>query len=133
MLKQKKTYNKMTLFDKCRAYLLKNNIELKDEDFSIDGRLQVDSNNNILKWDFPLLQPSIEELNSKVDDKLLEQTEKRYRKKEKLKQVKKFQFPTLDSEDLLNITELNDMLFINEDTGELFLYYKKQLRKVKLE
>ena len=133
MLKQKKTYNKMSLFDKCRAYLLKNNIELKDDDYSIDGRLQVDSNNNILKWDFPLLQPSIEELDSKVDDKLLERTEKRYRKKDKLKQVKNFQFPTLDSEDLLNITELNDMLFINEDSGELFLYYKKQLRKVRLE
>ena len=133
MLKQKKTYNKMSLFDKCRAYLLKNNIELKDDDYSIDGRLQVDSNNNILKWDFPLLKPSLEELDSKVDDKLLERAEKRYRKKDKLKQVKNFQFPTLDSEDLLNITELNDMLFINEDSGELFLYYKKQLRKVRLE
>ena len=123
----------MSLFEKCRAYLLKNNIELKDEDYSIDGRLQVDSNNNILKWDFPLLKPSLEELNSKVDDKLLERAEKQYKKKEKLKGIKNFQFPTLDSEDLLNIVELNDGLFLNEDTGELFLYYKKQLKKVKLE
>ena len=122
----------MTLFKKCRAYLLKNNIELNEEDYSPDGKLVI-SEDTIIKWDFPLLQPSIEELDSKVDDKLLERAEKQYKKKEKLKQVKKFQFPTLDSEDLLNITELNDMLFINEDTGELFLYYKKQLRKVKLE
>ena len=123
----------MSLFEKCRAYLLKNNIELKDEDFSIDGRLQVDSNNNILKWDFPLLKPTLEELDKKVDDKLLERAEKQYKKKEKLKRIKNFQFPSLDSEDLLNIVELNDGLYINEDTGELFLYYKKQLKKVKLE
>ena len=122
----------MSLFQKCRAYLLKNNIELNEEDYSPDGKLVI-SEETIIKWDFPLLQPSIEEINSKVDDKLLEQTEKRYRKKEKLKQVKKFQFPSLDSEDLLNIVELNDGLYLNEDTGELFLYYKKQLRKVKLE
>ena len=123
----------MSLFEKCRAYLLKNNIELKDDDYNIDGRLQVDSNNNILKWDFPLLQPTLDELDKKVDDKLLERAEKQYKKKEKLKQIKNFQFPTLDSEDLLNIVELNDGLFLNEDTGELFLYYKKQLKKVKLE
>ena len=123
----------MSLFEKCRAYLLKNNIELKDDDYNIDGRLQVDSNNNILKWDFPLLQPTLDELDKKVDDKLLERAEKQYKKKEKLKQIKNFQFPTLDSEDLLNIVELNDGLFLNEDTGELFLYYKKQLKKVRLE
>ena len=123
----------MSLFEKCRAYLLKNNIELKDEDYTMDGRLQVDSNNNILKWDFPLLKPTLEELDKKVDDKLLERAEKQYKKKEKLKRIKNFQFPSLDSEDLLNIVELNDGLYINEDTGELFLYYKKQLKKVKLE
>ena len=123
----------MSLFEKCRAYLLKNNIELKDEDYTIDGRLQVDSNNNILKWDFPLLQPTLDELDKKVDDKLLERAEKLYKKKEKLKQVKKFQFPMLDSEDLLNITELNDGVYLNEDTGELFLYHKKQLKKVQLQ
>ena len=123
----------MSLFEKCRAYLLKNNIELKDEDYTIDGRLQVDSNNNIVKWDFPLLKPTLEELDKKVDDKLLERAEKQYKKKEKLKRIKNFQFPSLDSEDLLNIVELNDGLYINEDTGELFLYYKKQLKKVKLE
>ena len=123
----------MSLFEKCRAYLLKNNIELKDEDYTIDGRLQVDSNNNILKWDFPLLQPTLDELDSKVDDKLLERAEKRYKKKDKLNQIKQFNFPSLDSEDLLNITELNDTLFINQDTGELFLYYKKQLKKVQLQ
>ena len=122
----------MSLFQKCRAYLLKNNIELNEEDYSPDGRIVI-SEETIIKWDFPLLQPSIAELDSKVDDKLLERAEKQYKKKEKLKQVKKFQFPSLDSEDLLNITELNDMLFINEDTGELFLYYKKQLRKVQLQ
>ena len=123
----------MSLFQKCRAYLLKNNIELKDEDYSIDGRLQVDSNNNIVKWDFPLLKPTLDELDKKVDDKLLERAEKQYKKKEKLKQVKKFQFPMLDSEDLLNITELNDGVYLNEDTGELFLYHKKQLKKVQLQ
>lgn len=123
----------VSLFERCRAYLFKNNIELKQEDYNPDGRLVIYNDSEIRKWDFPLLQPSIEELEAKIDDKLLERTEKRYRKKEKLKQVKNFQFPTLDSEDLLNITELNDMLFINEDTGELFLYYKKQLKKVRLE
>ena len=120
----------MSLFDKCRAYLLKNNIELKDD--GPDGKLVI-SEETILKWEFPLLKPSLEELDSKVDNKLLERAEKRYKKKDKLNQIKQFNFPSLDSEDLLNITELNDMLFINEDTGELFLYYKKQLKKVQLQ
>ena len=122
----------MSLFEKCRAYLLKNNIELKDEDYTPDGRLVI-SEETIVKWDFPLLKPTLEELDKKVDDKLLERAEKQYKKKEKLKRIKNFQFPSLDSEDLLNIVELNDGLYINEDTGELFLYYKKQLKKVKLE
>ena len=122
----------MSLFEKCRAYLLKNNIELKNEDYGPDGKLVI-SEGTIIKWDFPLLKPSLEELDSKVDNKLLERAEKRYKKKDKLNQIKQFNFPSLDSEDLLNITELNDTLFINQDTGELFLYYKKQLKKVQLQ
>ena len=112
---------------------MKNGVELKDEDYNIDGRLQVDSNNNILKWDFPLLKPTLDELDKKVDDKLLERAEKQYKKKNKLNQIKQFNFPSLDSEDLLNITELNDGVYLNEDTGELFLYHKKQLKKVQLQ
>ena len=130
-VKTKKTYNKMSLFQKCRAYLLKNNIELKDEDYSPDGRLVI-SEETIIKWDFPLLKPSLEELNSKVDDKLLKQTEKQYKKKEKLKQVKSFQFPILDDDDLLNVIPYDGMIYINEKDGSLYYYYKGKLQKVRV-
>ena len=130
-VKTKKTYNKMSLFQKCRAYLLKNNIELNEEDYSPDGKLVI-SEETIIKWDFPLLKPSLEELNSKVDDKLLKQTEKQYKKKEKLKQVKSFQFPILDDDDLLNVIPYDGMIYINEKDGSLYYYYKGKLQKVRV-
>ena len=121
----------MSLFDRCRAYLLKNNIELKNEDYSPDGRLVI-SEETIIKWDFPLLKPSLEELESKVDDKLLERAEKQYKKKEKLKQVKSFQFPILDDDDLLNVIPYDGMIYINEKDGSLYYYYKGKLQKVRV-
>ena len=121
----------MSLFEKSRAYLLKNNIELNEEDYSPDGKLVI-SEETIIKWDFPLLKPSLEELNSKVDDKLLKQTEKKYKKKEKLKQVKSFQFPILDDDDLLNVIPYDGMIYINEKDGSLYYYYKGKLQKVRV-
>jgi hypothetical protein len=122
----------MSLFEKCELYLNKNNIELEDNDYTPDGRILVDSNDVIKKWDFPVPKPTKQDLD-KIDSADIKKLQKKQEKKDKLKRVKQFKFPVLSNEEMLNVTELDDTLFINEETGQLYLYYKKTLKKVKLE
>ena len=121
----------ISLFEKCELYLLKNNIELTDEDRYTDRRLGIEGD-TIYKWDFALLKPSMEELN-KLTTNDIDKLRKKKKINEKVKRINSFQFPVLSNEEMLNITQLNDNLFISEETGDLYLYYKKTLKKVRLE
>jgi hypothetical protein len=58
----------MSLFQKCEVYLNKYNIELDDNDYTPDGRILVDSNDEIRKWDGFLDVPSRRD--KKIDELL---------------------------------------------------------------
>ena len=124
----------MSLFEKCEVYLNNYNIELQDSDYTPDGRLQIDNNNEISKWDFPNIpQPTKEDLD-KIDNKDIEKLRKKTDKKQKLKTIKKsFQFPILNDEDIINLQPYDGLIYINEKDGSLYYYYKNKLQKVRLE
>jgi hypothetical protein len=123
----------MSLFEKYETYLDKYDIELTDDDKFLDNRFGYDEYGEIYRWEFPNVpKPSKQDLD-KIELKDIEKLRKKKEKKDKLKKIKQFKFPVLTNEEMLNVTELDDTLFINEETGQLYLYYKKTLKKVKLE
>ena len=122
----------MNLFERCELYLLKNNIELTDDDRIMDNRIGI-SEEKIYKWKFPIPQPTIQELNDQLDSKTIDKLRKKQKQKAKLKNIMNYPLPVLNDEEMLSITELSDCLFIKEETGDLYLYYNKQLRKVHIE
>jgi hypothetical protein len=122
----------MSFFQKCEVYLNKYNIELDDNDYTPDGRILVDSNDEIRKWDFPNIpKPSADDLN-KIDDKDIEKSRKKKQKKQKLKRIKSFEFPILDDEDLLNIVPYDGMIYIHKKDENLYYYLNGKLKKVRV-
>lgn len=119
----------ISLYDRCELYLLKNNIELEDERYT-DRRLGIEGD-IIYKWEFPLMKPTLEELN-KLTTKDIEQLQKRKEKKMKLKKYQKFDFPILNDEDLITLSPYDGLIYINEKDGSLYYYYKNKLQKVRV-
>lgn len=98
----------MSLFEKCEVYLQELNVELAEADFTPDGRILVDSNEEIRKWEFPNVPKPTKEDLDKIDSADIKKLQKKKEKKDKLKRIKQFKFPVLSNEEMLNVTELDD-------------------------